>query len=1259
MKKATIFLFAILISSYSLAAELHTFKVLVFSKTAGFRHSSIDEGIAAIQQLGLDNDFEVDATEDASAFTFANLIQYDAVIFLSTTGDILDADQQTAFEQYIQSGGGFVGIHAASDTEYDWPWYGELVGAYFASHPPGTTEATIEVADKNHPSTEGLPDYWVRTDEWYNFQDNPRGDVHVLATLDEGTFSGGTMGYDHPIAWMHDYDGGRAWYTAGGHTEESYSEALFLEHILGGILYASGDVSGSFDASSEDKYQVTVVDNNPVNPMALAVLPNLDVLYIERGGTLKLRDIETGIISEVGQLSVDSGREDGLIGIVLDPDFETNSWVYLFYSPSAVVEQRVSRFEFVDDELDLSTEEIILQIPVQRDQCCHSGGDMEFDHNGNLFITTGDNVNPFASDGYTPIDEQSGRSAWDAQGTSANTNDLRGKILRIHPEDDGTYTIPDGNLFANAEDGLPEIYVMGTRNPFRIAVNKATSELVWGDVGPDAGGDSGTRGPRGYDEFNRTSTAGNFGWPYCIADNQAYIDYDFATSTSGSAFDCSNPVNNSPNNTGSTTLPVAQPAWLYYPYGDSDEWPELGSENARTAIGGAYYFYDSTNVETGSFPQYYDSTLFILEWTRNWIKEVRFDEDGNLLQINSFLDGLTLNRPIDMDFGPDGAMYIIEWGTGFGGGNDDARIIKIQYVENLANRAPFAIASASVTSGPAPLEVNFNGSLSTDPDNDDLNYSWDFDEDDIEDSGETNPTFTYTENGSYVAKLTVTDPDGEFAVAQVNIIVGNSAPTVTISEPINGGFYEDGDIIEYTISVTDPEEGSTEDGIDCNDVVVEPSIGHDDHAHGVGATTGCTGSFLTEPHGDGPDNVFYVLNAEYTDNGGDVGASLTGNATIILNQKKKQAQHSLEFSDLQTESTGDFLGGGLNVGFVNDGSYLRFGAMNFEGIEYFTARYATQQNPAQIEVRLDSPTGELIASTQTSITGGWQTYDYFTSSLDAPEGTHENVYIVFSNPGQFGIGNLNFFEFFGIGAAKENPDSLKGLAATYYPSTDFTGTPVKRQEPMIAWNWEGDSPAEGIPADGFSARWEGQIVAPSSGQYSIIADDGGGDVEVWIDGERRIFGFISSYTTDLVEGEPIDIVVEYTHESGDASMYLRWSGSNPSNVIHSDYLIPDLEALQVSNELETEKPGNFQLSQNYPNPFNPSTNIQFSIPNAGKVSLDIFNLLGQTVQVLVDEVRNEGTHSVTFDASALSSGVYFYQLEFDGKVLSKRMILLK
>jgi len=215
------------------------FAVLVFSKTTAFRHDSIPQGIAAVEALGAEHGFAVDSTEDAARFSDANLARYNAVIFLNTTGDVLDADQKAAFERYIRSGGGFVGVHSASDTEYRWPWYGRLVGTWFASHPQ-IQRATVHVADPGHHSTKGLPAAWERTDEWYNFRSNPRDAVQVLATVDEKTYSGGAMGADHPIAWCQQVDGGRSWYTAMGHTKESYAEPLFRLHLLAGIESVAG-----------------------------------------------------------------------------------------------------------------------------------------------------------------------------------------------------------------------------------------------------------------------------------------------------------------------------------------------------------------------------------------------------------------------------------------------------------------------------------------------------------------------------------------------------------------------------------------------------------------------------------------------------------------------------------------------------------------------------------------------------------------------------------------------------------------------------------------------------------------------------------------------------------------------------------------------------------------------------------------------------------------------------------------------------------
>ncbi|GAB3268159.1 hypothetical protein GCM10027347_37470 [Larkinella harenae] len=212
--------------------------ILVFSKTKGFRHKSIEPGKLGLIKLGRENGFSVDTTENAALFTHENLKKYKAVVFLSTTGDILNAEQQTAFEQYIKKGGGFVGIHAAADTEYEWPWYNQLVGAYFLSHPK-QQNAEIVIVDKKHLSTKMLPDRWKRYDEWYNYKSIVPG-IKVLGNLDEKTYEGGKNGDNHPFIWYREFDGGRSFYTGGGHTDESYSDPQFMAHVLGGIKYAMG-----------------------------------------------------------------------------------------------------------------------------------------------------------------------------------------------------------------------------------------------------------------------------------------------------------------------------------------------------------------------------------------------------------------------------------------------------------------------------------------------------------------------------------------------------------------------------------------------------------------------------------------------------------------------------------------------------------------------------------------------------------------------------------------------------------------------------------------------------------------------------------------------------------------------------------------------------------------------------------------------------------------------------------------------------------
>jgi type 1 glutamine amidotransferase len=218
--------------------------LLVFTRTTEFRHESIPDAIAAVRGIAGESGLSVDATEDPSAFNDENLASYRAVVFLLTTGEVLNDSQQAAFERRIRAGCGFIGVHSASDTEYEWPFYGELVGAYFAGHPE-VQPAVVHVEDRAHPATAELPEIWSRTDEWYDFRSNPRASLHVLATLDESTYVGGSMGSDHPIAWCREVSGARTFYTAGGHTRESYTEPLFVAHLAGGIRWAAGLEPGS------------------------------------------------------------------------------------------------------------------------------------------------------------------------------------------------------------------------------------------------------------------------------------------------------------------------------------------------------------------------------------------------------------------------------------------------------------------------------------------------------------------------------------------------------------------------------------------------------------------------------------------------------------------------------------------------------------------------------------------------------------------------------------------------------------------------------------------------------------------------------------------------------------------------------------------------------------------------------------------------------------------------------------------------------
>lgn len=422
--------------------------------------------------------------------------------------------------------------------------------------------------------------------------------------------------------------------------------------------------------------------------MELAVSSDGRVFFAEREGIIKMWRPDTKTTQIIAKIPVFNGLEEGMLGLTLDPHFDKTHWIYLNHSlPQTQTDAqgrktgiiRVSRYELKGDQLDLASEKTLLDIPVQRDECCHVGGSLAFDSQGNLYVSVGDNTNPFASDGFAPIDERPGRSAWDAQRSSANPNDLRGKINRIHPEPDGTITIPKGNLFPPGTPGTrPEIYVMGNRNPFRISIDPKSGYLYWGEVGPDAGGPKEGRGPAGYDEVNQARTAGNFGWPYFVSENRAYSPYNFETKTSGTPFDAAHPVNKSPNNTGAQELPPAQPAFISYAGFPSTKFPVVNAGGGRTAMAGPVYYYDPTLKSETKLPKAFDRTLFIYEWSRNWIIAVKLDPDHRIEKMERFCSHMTFKRPIDMELGPDGCLYLIEYGTAWGN-NKDTQIIRIEH----------------------------------------------------------------------------------------------------------------------------------------------------------------------------------------------------------------------------------------------------------------------------------------------------------------------------------------------------------------------------------------------------------------------------------------------------------------------------------------------------------------------------------------------------------------------------------------------------
>lgn len=843
-------------------------------------------------------------------------------------------------------------------------------------------------------------------------------------------------------------------------------------------------------------------------PMELELAPDGRIFFNEITGRLRIRKPD-GRVVEAGALPVFTAQENGFLGFALDPGFSRNQWIYLYYSPTNHSGQRLSRFRMDGDQLDTASETVVLEFGEQRKDCCHHAGSVEFGPDGNLFISTGDNTHPAGdSDGYGPLDERPGREEYDAQDGPANTHDLRGKILRIHPDSAGGYSIPNGNLFPpDGSRGRPEIYVMGCRNPWRMSVDPKNGIVYWGEVGPDAGGD-GPRGSRGYDEINQAKRPGFFGWPYFVGSNAPYARFDFATRKIGPKFDPQHPVNEARSNTGARELPPAQPAMIYWPYGASAEFPMLGS-GGRTACAGPVFHFEASFQQTGGFPAYFDNCLLFYDWQRPFMKWARLDADANFQGIEPFTTAVTLanskdqiqtaeragqfviRRPVDSQFGPDGCLYLLDYGETWGI-NADARLIKISY--QWGNLAPIARASATPTSGREPLTLQLSSAGTQDLDGDAMKYEWRQHPGNQVLSTEPNPIITLKEPGNYVLELLVTDSHGAVGRASTPITVGNSAPTVRFVSPQDGDFFTPGGTVKYHVVVTDVEDGDSSrddelmdprtflsarwsrgdgresaaepglalmkqnDCFNCHAIdskivgppLLEVAAKYRGQAGALEATvqrvikgsTGVWGQvpmlahealtadqvqlmvrwvFALEPGKNsaglvrglkGELNVpkddqlrVAVLESTYTDFGHGPAAALSGQTTIQLRNRRLQAESADEKTGLQV--LGSFLGA------IADGHSARFKQLNLRDSGTVTCRVASAGVGGRIQLHAGSVNGPLLAELAVHPTGGWDQWIEISAPLHdgTPGKEREDVYVVFVNPGQSGLMNLDWIQF--------------------------------------------------------------------------------------------------------------------------------------------------------------------------------------------------------------------------------------------------------
>ncbi|MFD0431271.1 ThuA domain-containing protein [Streptomyces zhihengii] len=748
-------------------------RVLVFHGSATQESPTVDAGIAAIENIGLTGPtagrFRTEATDDPAVFTNAKRLgRFNAVVFLTGGGDVLDPEQEAGLEAYLEAGGGFLGIHDAARTEPYSDWFTGLIGARPTGAPSSTQRAVVEVGDRAHPATSALPLEWKRPDKWFNWAKNPSGSVHTVARVKESSYKPADKanGWDHPISWCRDYDGGRSFYTGMGGTVDSFAEADFRDHLRGALAWTSrlsrADCKATIDANYTAE-RVTKANQPGQNdqigePHGLVTAPDGRVLYIGRGGAdssvpvvtdwnnpdigkgngeIHVYDPADKKVTKAGALTVFGNKgggdelvknEEGLLGIELDPDFMTNGWVYLHWTPHSRIdrethmgERRVSRFtlDLATDKLDLASEKVLLTWPVQIHSCCHAGGGMAWDSDGNLYIATGDTNSSGFSSGYSgnnpePNFKESPSPTPAAPRATPTTSTARscGSTPRTTEA-----TRPAGNLFTGeetAEGGgktRGEIYVMGVRNPARIFVDKKTDILYAGWVGPDAGSPSTTWGPAKYDTFAAITKAGNHGWPYCMGNKQPYRDRNLPDPSKPLGwYDCDAPKNESPNNDGLVNLPPVTSNTIWYsPQGGGVDYPRDANGvpsykqeeqklllpwlkgGGQATMNGPVYRYDAASASDVKWPAYWDGKWFVGDFydgdqpRHAVLTDPRTVGQGGLPVHAESLKKIVpvgqggIRNLMDWKFAPDGSLYVLDYGRGFFTSDKDSALWRVTY----------------------------------------------------------------------------------------------------------------------------------------------------------------------------------------------------------------------------------------------------------------------------------------------------------------------------------------------------------------------------------------------------------------------------------------------------------------------------------------------------------------------------------------------------------------------------------------------------